>query len=145
MRHSDRRVRNAHCSALSVFGRSSSYELRYEFSWSERSLRSVSAILPLFAWDEREMAQDHAVTFEGLPDARPFADEDGVMPSPIIAHGEGLMHLVVGPCMPASSNRDVSRLAQAAKPSSISMRSSATRIEVSSVTSKGKIQSRRPI
>ncbi len=77
--------------------RASSYELRYEFNWMERSLRSASAILPLFSWDEREMAQDYALRFDGLPDARPLWGEGGVMPSPIIAHGEGLMHLVVGP------------------------------------------------
>lgn len=78
-------------------GNSSAYELRYEFNWTDRTLRSVSAIFPLFAWDEREMAQEHAITFEGLPDPRPLRYEDGVMPSPIIADGEGLMHLVVGP------------------------------------------------
>jgi Ni,Fe-hydrogenase III large subunit len=77
--------------------RTSPYELRYEFNWMGRSLRSVSAILPLFAWDEREMAQEQAVEFDGLPDARPLRGEAGIMPSPIIAHGEGLMHLVVGP------------------------------------------------
>jgi Ni,Fe-hydrogenase III large subunit len=78
-------------------GRSSAYELRHEFNSAERSLRSVSAVLPLFAWDEREMAQDHGVRFEELPDPRLLRGEGGIMPAPIIAHGEGLMHLVVGP------------------------------------------------
>ncbi len=76
--------------------RSSPYELRYEFVMEPR-LRSVSAIFPLFVWDEREMAEEYAIGFEGLPDARPLRGENGVMPSPVIAHGEGLMHLVVGP------------------------------------------------
>jgi len=78
-------------------GHSSSYDVRFEFDRMERNLRSVSAVLPLLAWDEREMAQEYALTFEGLPDSRPLRGEDSAMPSPIIASGEGLMHLVVGP------------------------------------------------
>jgi Ni,Fe-hydrogenase III large subunit len=48
-------------------------------------LRSRSAELPLLLWDEREMATDWGVRFDGMPEpAR-------------VAQGEGIMHFVVGP------------------------------------------------
>jgi Ni,Fe-hydrogenase III large subunit len=64
---------------------------------SERRLRAVSATVPLFSWDEREMAQDWDVRFDGLPDERPLHARDGVMPAAHVVHGEGVMQFVVGP------------------------------------------------
>jgi formate hydrogenlyase subunit 5 len=64
---------------------------------SERRLRAVSATVPLFSWDEREMAQDWGVRFDGLPDDRPLHARDGVMPAAHVVRGEGLMQFVVGP------------------------------------------------
>jgi Ni,Fe-hydrogenase III large subunit len=64
---------------------------------SERRLRAVSATIPLFSWDEREMAQDWDVRFDGLPDGRWLHARDGVMPAAHVVHGEGVMQFVVGP------------------------------------------------
>jgi len=63
-----------------------------------RALPAVSVTCPVFAWDEREMADERNVRFERLPDARPFrAACDGTMPDAVVAEGAGLMHFVVGP------------------------------------------------
>ncbi len=62
-----------------------------------RAALAVSGIWPVFSWDEREMAQDRGVSFEGLPDNRPLWAQRGVMPEAMVAYGEGLMHFVVGP------------------------------------------------
>jgi Ni,Fe-hydrogenase III large subunit len=64
---------------------------------ADRPVRAVSAAYPAFAWDEREMADVWAVSFEDLPDPRPLRAKNGLMPAPVIAHGAGLMHFVVGP------------------------------------------------
>ena len=60
-------------------------------------LRAFSNVMPLLAWDEREMSDERAVRFADLPDPRPFRAHGGAMPQAVVAHGEGLMHLVVGP------------------------------------------------
>ncbi len=60
-------------------------------------IRAVSAAHPAFAWDEREMADVWSVSFIDLPDPRPLAGKNGIMPAATIAHGAGLMHFVVGP------------------------------------------------
>jgi Ni,Fe-hydrogenase III large subunit len=52
---------------------------------------------PVFAWDEREMADDRGVRFSDPADARPFFARNGRMPEPIVAHGVGVMQIVVGP------------------------------------------------
>jgi Ni,Fe-hydrogenase III large subunit len=52
---------------------------------------------PIFAWDEREMADERGIAFAGLADPRPFRAHDGTMPPAIVAHGTGVMHVVVGP------------------------------------------------
>lgn len=64
---------------------------------SERRLRAASGIVPLFSWDEREMAQDWNVRFDGLPDDRPLHAHEGEMPPARTASGEGIMRFVVGP------------------------------------------------
>lgn len=64
---------------------------------ANRTTSSVSGAWPVFSWDEREMAQDRGVRFSDLPDARPLRPQNGAMPEAVIAHGEGLMHFVVGP------------------------------------------------
>jgi Ni,Fe-hydrogenase III large subunit len=64
---------------------------------SDRSVRAVSGQVPLFSWDEREMAQERGVRFADLPDARPLRANEGSMPAAVVAHGSGLMHFVVGP------------------------------------------------
>jgi Ni,Fe-hydrogenase III large subunit len=63
----------------------------------ELRLRALSADVPLFSWDEREMAQDRDVTFEALPDARPLFSRAGAMPAAVTARGEGITQIVVGP------------------------------------------------
>ncbi|MGP6157655.1 MAG: hypothetical protein ACLPYS_09170 [Vulcanimicrobiaceae bacterium] len=60
-------------------------------------LHSFANTVPLFAWDEREMADERGVRFTDLPDARPFRAHGGVMPPAVVASGTGLMHFVVGP------------------------------------------------
>jgi Ni,Fe-hydrogenase III large subunit len=64
---------------------------------SERRLRAVSGTVPLFSWDEREMAQDWDVQFDGLPDDRPLHAHHGDMPAARTASGDGIMRFVVGP------------------------------------------------
>jgi hypothetical protein len=64
---------------------------------ADRPVHAVSAAYPAFAWDEREMADAWAVSFKDLPDPRPLRAKNGLMPAPVIAHGAGLMHFVVGP------------------------------------------------
>ena len=61
------------------------------------TLQAVSGTFPLFSWDEREMADERGVEFDGLPDARPLRAHQGVMPQAITAKGTGLMSFVVGP------------------------------------------------
>lgn len=63
----------------------------------DRHLSALSATMPLFSWDEREMAQDYSIAFDGLPDQRPLRMQGGEMPRAIVAHGEGMMQFVVGP------------------------------------------------
>jgi Ni,Fe-hydrogenase III large subunit len=58
---------------------------------------AVSGAWPTFSWDEREMAQERGVCFDGLADPRPLRAQSGVIPEAIVAHGEGLMNFVVGP------------------------------------------------
>jgi Ni,Fe-hydrogenase III large subunit len=64
---------------------------------SDRAAGAVSATIPLYSWDEREMAQEWDVRFVGLPDPRPLRAVDGAMPVATSAVGEGLTHFVVGP------------------------------------------------
>jgi formate hydrogenlyase subunit 5 len=64
---------------------------------SDRKADAVSALVPLFSWDEREMRDEWDVRFSDLPDPRPFRSHDGVLPSAVTASGEGLAHFVVGP------------------------------------------------
>ena len=64
---------------------------------SGRPLRALSATIPLFSWDEREMAQDWAVRFDDLPDDRPLHANEGEMPAARFAQGVGIMQFVVGP------------------------------------------------
>lgn len=64
---------------------------------SERRLNAVSGTVPLFSWDEREMAQDWDVRFDGLPDDRPLFAHRGAMPAAHTAGGDGIMQFVVGP------------------------------------------------
>jgi hydrogenase-4 component G len=62
-----------------------------------RAACAVSGTWPAFSWDEREMAQERGVYFDGLPDARPLWAQGGILPDAVVAHGEGLMQFVVGP------------------------------------------------
>lgn len=64
---------------------------------NEAPLPAMSTSFPAFSWDEREMADEYAVRFLALPDARPFHEHDGSMPSAVVANGVGLMQVVVGP------------------------------------------------
>lgn len=64
---------------------------------SNPELEAVSGSVPLFSWDEREMADERAVRFSALPDARPLRAHNGVLPPAIVAQGDGLMRFVVGP------------------------------------------------
>jgi hydrogenase-4 component G len=58
---------------------------------------ALGPAFPVFAWDEREMADDRGVRFDDPADARPFFARDGLMPEAIVAHGSGVMQVVVGP------------------------------------------------
>jgi len=60
-------------------------------------LRSLAADHPAYDWDEREMRDEWGVEFDGLPDARPLRPGGGQIPGAIVAQGEGVTHLVVGP------------------------------------------------
>jgi Ni,Fe-hydrogenase III large subunit len=60
-------------------------------------VQALGPAVPAFAWDEREMADERGVRFDGLADPRPFRARAGVMPEPVIAHGAGVMQVVVGP------------------------------------------------
>jgi Ni,Fe-hydrogenase III large subunit len=62
-----------------------------------RQADAVSAIVPLYSWDEREMRDEWDVRFNDLPDPRPLRGKDGNMPAAVTAVGEGLTHFVVGP------------------------------------------------
>lgn len=62
-----------------------------------RQADAVSAIAPLYSWDEREMRDEWDVRFEDLPDARPLRGTESNMPAAVTAVGEGLTHFVVGP------------------------------------------------
>ena len=64
---------------------------------ANRAAWAISGTWPAFSWDEREMAQERGVRFDGLPDARPLRAQGGILPEAVVAHGEGLMHFVVGP------------------------------------------------
>jgi len=83
--------------------------VRYLFL-EERGVRAVSAavdpdepiaaasqICPGLSWDEREMADEFGVAFDGLPDPRRFRPLDGLLPEPIVATGTGVTQVVVGP------------------------------------------------
>jgi len=58
---------------------------------------ALGPAFPVFAWDEREMADERGVRFSDPADARPFWGHDGRMPEAIVAHGAGVMQVVVGP------------------------------------------------
>lgn len=58
---------------------------------------ALAATFPLFGWDEREMSDEYGVVFVDPADPRPFRARDGVMPEAIVAHGAGVMQIVVGP------------------------------------------------
>jgi len=64
---------------------------------TDRQADAVSAIAPLYSWDEREMRDEWDVRFEDLPDPRPLRGSEGKMPVAVTAAGEGLSHFVVGP------------------------------------------------
>jgi Ni,Fe-hydrogenase III large subunit len=64
---------------------------------SERRLNAASQAVPLFSWDEREMAQEWGVRFVGMPDDRPLHASHGEMPAARTASGDGIMRFVVGP------------------------------------------------
>ncbi len=60
-------------------------------------LESLAPDHPAYDWDEREMRDDWSIDFNGLPDARPLRGSDGKIPEAIVAEGEGVTHIVVGP------------------------------------------------
>ncbi len=62
-----------------------------------RELPSLAAARPLFSWDEREIADERSVRFLDAPDARALRARAGAMPAAVVAHGVGVMHIVVGP------------------------------------------------
>lgn len=64
---------------------------------SVRELPSLAAARPLFSWDEREIAQERSVRFIGAPDERAFRGRAGEIPAAVVAHGAGVMEIVVGP------------------------------------------------
>ena len=64
---------------------------------TDRRMNAVSALVPLYSWDEREMRDEWDVRFADLPDPRAFRARDGVPPTAVTASGEGLAHFVVGP------------------------------------------------
>ncbi|HTJ25363.1 MAG TPA: nickel-dependent hydrogenase large subunit [Candidatus Limnocylindria bacterium] len=59
--------------------------------------RAVSALVPAFAWDEREMADEWGVAFDALPDPRALWARGGALPDAIVASGPGVTRIVVGP------------------------------------------------
>jgi Ni,Fe-hydrogenase III large subunit len=60
-------------------------------------LESLAPDHPAFDWDEREMRDEWNVDVRGLPDARPLMGSDGRIPEAIVAEGEGVTRIVVGP------------------------------------------------
>jgi Ni,Fe-hydrogenase III large subunit len=64
---------------------------------ADRRANAMSATLPLYSWDEREMHDEWDVRFTDLPDPRPLRAVEGTMPAAVTAVGEGLTHFVVGP------------------------------------------------
>jgi Ni,Fe-hydrogenase III large subunit len=64
---------------------------------AEAPLAAFAPDFPVFAWDEREMAGERSIRFTAMADARPFFAVGGAMPDPVVAHGEGVMQIVVGP------------------------------------------------
>ncbi|MHB8147809.1 MAG: hydrogenase large subunit [Vulcanimicrobiaceae bacterium] len=64
---------------------------------AERRTTAFSQWFPLLSWDEREMRDESGVDVENLPDDRPLRGRGGAMPAAVLAHGVGLMHMVVGP------------------------------------------------
>lgn len=63
----------------------------------DRAIPAVSALVPAFAWDEREMLQERGVRFEGLPDARDLRPTASGAPEPVVVQGAALTRVVVGP------------------------------------------------
>jgi Ni,Fe-hydrogenase III large subunit len=63
----------------------------------EEAIPALAATYPVFAWDEREMRDEHGVSFADESDARPlFIGAAGVPPA-LAAEGEGVTLVVVGP------------------------------------------------
>jgi Ni,Fe-hydrogenase III large subunit len=62
-----------------------------------RPARAFSGRFPMLSWDEREMACTRGVAFDELPDPRPLFITRYVDPAAVVARGEGLMQVVVGP------------------------------------------------
>ena len=60
-------------------------------------LPSMSGVLPLYDWHEREMRQKQGIVFDGHPDARPLFIGDGAIPEALSAQGKGVNVVVVGP------------------------------------------------
>jgi Ni,Fe-hydrogenase III large subunit len=58
---------------------------------------SLTAVLPLYDWHEREMQQTHGIVFADRPDRRPLFIAAGLVPGALTAQGEGLTVVVVGP------------------------------------------------
>lgn len=60
-------------------------------------LESLAPDHPAYDWDEREMREEWGIDFIGLPDTRPLRASDGRIPEAIVAQGEGVTQIVVGP------------------------------------------------
>jgi len=60
-------------------------------------LRSLAADRPAYDWDEREMRDEWSIDFDGLPDGRRLRPTAEEIPTAIVAHGEGVTYVVVGP------------------------------------------------
>lgn len=63
----------------------------------DERLESLAADHPAFDWDEREMRDEWGIEVEGHPDPRPLRGSTGRIPDAIVAEGEGLTQIVVGP------------------------------------------------
>jgi Ni,Fe-hydrogenase III large subunit len=60
-------------------------------------LESLAPDRPAYDWDEREMRDDWNIDFNGIPDERPLRASGVRIPEAIVARGEGVTHVVVGP------------------------------------------------
>lgn len=64
---------------------------------AQLEIDSLAARLPALDWDEREMRDECGVRFTNHPNARPLRLGGGRVPDALVAEGEGLTRVIVGP------------------------------------------------